>query len=308
MNLIPRFAAAALVLFSSIASAAEDASAPVSPPAHEQAPQQGAAASGPSWALRLPKENLVTYHGVVNFDSAGSGSGNMVYPAVGGVAGLVVGVLTHSAIQSSINSSQKQKMREQADLILAPYQDVLKGFTHKELMPRGLDRSATGKNKKIVDGAEIPSGMWIVESAPVYLLTQDHQAIVLENTVTIYTTDPNKPSYQNVIRVVSSAQNAKDVPAFWTADLGDKLKEMSASLLALSLDAAIADATNNAPDTTTPINKTIRYMEGGTEKMERGQLLNSLCDRTLFKNLRGWLMSVPARSTQSANCTPPTDQ
>ncbi|UUZ52373.1 hypothetical protein LP419_22895 [Massilia sp. H-1] len=62
--------------------------------------------------LRSPEGKQVEIHGAVNYDKAEGGSGQMMYPAVGGLAGLLVGIATHAAMSSGLQSAEKQKLRE----------------------------------------------------------------------------------------------------------------------------------------------------------------------------------------------------
>ncbi len=247
-----------------------------------------------NWSLRLPKDDKVVYRGVVSFDGAGAGSAQIMYPAPNAV-GMLAAVLTHGAIVGSMRDSQKDKLQEAADKVLLPYQSILGTYKHQELMRRGLEKTLTGGSKKLVQSSEKPGADWFVESAPVFSITQDQTAIILDNSISIYA--PNAPSaaaYQNTVRVVSLAKDGTDLASFWTASDGEKLKEESASLLAESLDIVLSEMTRGPSKGNSPY-KTVRYFEGTTEKMERGQLISERCGRALIKTLRDGLMSVPAR-------------
>src|SRR5882757_2396630 len=247
-----------------------------------------------SWSLRLPKDDKVIYRGVVSFDEAGVGNRQITYPAPNAV-GMLAAVLTHGAIVGSMRDSQKNKLQEAADKVLLPYRSVLDSYKHQELMRRGLEKTFTGGSKKLVESTEKPGADWFIESAPVFSITQDQTAIILDNSASIYA--PNAPSaaaYQNTVTVVSLAKEGTDLATFWTANSGEKLKEESASLLAESLDIILSEMASGPSKEGNPY-KTVRYFEGTTEKMERGQLISERCGQVLIKTLRGGLMSVPAR-------------
>ena len=247
-----------------------------------------------SWSLRLPKDDKVIYRGVVSFDEAGVGNRQITYPAPNAV-GLLAAVLTYGAIVGSMKDSQKDKLQEGADKVLLPYESVLASYKHQELMRRGLQKTLTGGSKKLVEFSEKPGGDWFIESAPVFSITQDQTTIILDISISVYA--PNAPSaaaYQNTVRVVSLAKDGADLASFWTAKDGEKLKEESASLLAESLDIILSEMASGPSKEGNPY-KTVRYFEGTTEKMERGQLISERCGRVLIKTLRGGLMSVPAR-------------
>ncbi len=275
--------AVTLTFFSSVMAASSD-SVPVSIPRDA------------TWSLRLPKDDKVTYRGLVSFDDAGVGAGGMVYPAPSAL-GFLAAVFTHGAIVESQKQSQKNKLQEQADKVLAPYDSILKDFSHKELMHRALEKTTTAGNKKLVDSTDKAGTDWSIASIPIFSMTQDRSAIVLENAIALYPPNVTVPAYQNAVKVVSQPKGGAETD-FWSANGGSKLKEESAGLLAHSLDIAIVEATN-APGKDSA-QKTFRYLEGSAEKMERAQLISEHCNRVVIKTLRGWLMSVPARPSSDS--------
>lgn len=262
-------------------------------------PVPAAVPSGPSWALRLPKTEPVLFRGVVNLDNAGSGPGAMLYPAPG-VAGLLAAIVTHGVIMESVKSAEKTRLQTEADQVLAPYQEWLKGFQHRELMQKGLEKTALGERKRLADVGSEDGNDWLIDSTPVYSMTQDRSALILDNILTI-----RRPGalgavpYQNTVRVVSQSRTADDLQAVWGADQGALLKEESVRLFAQSLDMGLADA-QKPSSAASRAHKTVRYLEGQQEKMERGEVLDDRCGRVVIKTLRGWLMSVPAQSPSTA--------
>ncbi len=256
-----------------------------------------------SWALRLPEETKVVYKGVVSFDEAGTGHGSMMYPAAN-AGGFVAALITHAIIIGSVRSSQKTKLEEAADQVLLPYQAALENFTYRDLMQEGLNKTSAKGSKKLIAFSDKPDTDKLIESAPVFSLTQDQSAIILDNVISIYASDaPTVAIYQNTVRVVSQAREETDIASFWNANQGALLKNESASLFAHSLDIALSEAANSLGAGNHP-QKTFRYFEGKLSKMERGQLIQERCGRTVMKTLRGWMMSFPVRSdatTSSVN-------
>jgi hypothetical protein len=249
------------------------------------------------WSLQLPKEEMVIFRGVVNFDSAGADHASMLYPAPDAV-GFLAGVLAHGLIVNSARKSQKDKLQETADQVLAPYRTVLDSFTSKDLVERALKKATTEGQKRIVNAAELPDTGWLIESTPVFAMTQDQRAIMLDNTVTLRAPG-NVPATETIlkVRVVSHPLVGTDQAADWTVSGGEKLKEVSAEIFAESLDTVFREAANRSDATNAP-QKTIRYLEGTSEKIERAQLISTRCHRLVIKNLRGWLMSVPIAAAE----------
>ncbi len=99
------------------------------------------------WTLRLPSEDKVVYHGVGSYDGAGVGSLYMLYPAPLAVG--LIAVLIHGLTNETSKKAQKDKMQDAADMVLLPYQAVLNGYTYRELMQRGLERTATGSTRAL---------------------------------------------------------------------------------------------------------------------------------------------------------------
>jgi hypothetical protein len=250
-------------------------------------------APGLRWELRLPKEEKVVYRGVVSFDSAGVGTASMLYPAPNIAVGLIA-VLVHGLTNEAAKKMQKDKMQDAADQVLSPYQVVLADFNYRDLMQRGVERMATGGTRMIVENARTPGAEWFVESLPVFALTQDQRALVMENALTVYAPGAaSAAAWQKTVKVVSFTKSGDDMTAFWTAEDGRNLKVESASLLAESLDIALGEAVS-APAKGSEAYQTFRYPEGGAEKMERGQLVAERCHRRVIRTLRGGLLSVPA--------------
>ena len=248
---------------------------------------------------------MVVYRGEVNFDQAGTKGPSMLYPAGFGAAGLVIGlvagVATHAVVESSIRSGQKTKIQEKADLVLQPYHDVLASYDEKNLYAHAVPYMQAAGSKSLVPAIQETSNGRMLITDPVFSMTQDQSAIVLDAAVTIY--DPGahgedaKPAYQNTIRVVSPPRFEGDIVAYWNANGGQALKDQSARLFARCLDLAIADmAMHSKGATPAPVvYKSIHYADGRTDKVERGQPITETADGTVLRNLRGWIMFVPPR-------------
>jgi hypothetical protein len=273
-------------------------------PAHAgEAPVQPALASGdtaaPRVGLRLPAADKVAFHGAVSFDKAGSAGGAMMYPAPG-LAGLLAAVATHAIVSGSMRDAEKDRLRTEADKVLVPYQGFLGAYKHQELMQASLAHIKTGGAKQVVAQAATPAaGEIVIDSVPLFYLTQDHQALILDNAVSIKTADRAAP-YETTVRIVSQERGGVAGPDVWLGDDAGMLKWESARMYAQALDIALADMAN-AGAAALPY-KTVRYNEGATERMERGQLISESCDYLVLRTLRGNLMAVPRRAAPQAGC------
>lgn len=252
-----------------------------------------------NWSLRLPEIDKVLYQGVVNHDGAGAKAGTMLYPAPH-VAVFLAALITHGIINESVKSSQKTKLQEEADKVLLPYQAVLASYSYKELMQQGLAKIPFGGGKKLISHSEKSATDWLVESTPVFSMTQDQSAIIMDNLILIYAPGQREAAeYKNIVRVVSQPWNGEDSVNYWSAENGRKLNEVSVSLFVESVDIALSDVMNKAKPNNL-LHKTFRYLEGKNERMERGQLISEHCDRVVIRTLRDAPMSIPVRRDVAA--------
>jgi len=269
------------------------------------APDSAGVAAPATFTLKLPAEQKVAFRGMVNFDDAGVAGTQMLYPAPNAV-GLLVAVLTHGAIVESAKNSQRTQMQEAADKVLDAYKADLSDFDHGQLLQRGLAQQALMGSHRHVEAGGSDEADWIIESAPVFTLGQDQSVLILDNTVAVRTRDePQKVLHQAVVKVVWNTRE-QTVPAdYWGAGQAGKLKEASALLFAHSLGLVLDHVVKPSLQGEVP-QKTYRYAEGKKERMERGSLVRTQCNRVVIKNLRGWLMSVPAPpAADSAAQAPP---
>ena len=246
------------------------------------------------WTLQLPEDDKVVFKGVVDFDASGPSGNSMLYPAPN-AGGFLVGLITHAIILESIKGKRKTAAQEAADKVLVPYQDIVQSYTYRELMQRALEKSLMTGPVKLVPYAEKNEAPWLIHSVPIFSLTQDQTALILDNVISI--SRPGMPPYLNTIKVVSTAAGDANLIQYWTANQGDKLKAVSAAMVADSLQIALKSVAGSL-NTDNTTYKTLRYFEGKTEKMERALLLSEHCNRVLIKTLRGWLISIPVSQTE----------
>jgi hypothetical protein len=285
MRRLCRAAVAIVAAIGSAAAAGRDpgAKAPADPPP---------ATGGVEVALRVSAGERVAFRGVVAGEGPSGPDGQFLYPAPN-AAGFLASVLTHALISGSVQESRKSRQQEAADAVLAPYRPVLDAITHATLMQRAIAHMRSPGAKRLLAQPESHAQGWRVESVPVFSMTQDQTALVIDNAIAVFvSTTAAGPAHQYVVRVVSDPLDTQDPVAHWTGGDGEAMKESSARLVAASLDLALAAARAPVADGP-PVHRTVRYYEGGVEKMERGELLAEDCGRRLVRNLRGWLMSVP---------------
>jgi hypothetical protein len=258
------------------------------------------------WALSVPAEETVVYRGLASMDAAGTQGGSMLYPA-SNLAGFIAAIITHGLVAESERDREKRALQDKANMVLKPYQPVLTGYKHLELMQAALDKTPWNGAKTLMAPTQARGAGWVVESLPFFSMTQDQRALVLDNVVSVYPPgETTKPLYQSTVRVVSQPRLVPDMEKYWKDDTGAAIKAESTNLLAHSLALALQETARPAAGDA-PAFRTVRYREGETEKMERAQVLSQACQRQVIKTLRGWLMSVPssaAADPSAAACEP----
>jgi hypothetical protein len=244
--------------------------------------------------IRMPQEQSVEFRGMVSFDELKGRTGPMMlYP--GGLPGLVAGVLTHGALETSNQNRQRSKVQDAADKVLEPYAAVIRSYKLQELMERAVKKAAVEGRKKIIAPSAKPGAPWLMQNKPVFSMTQDQSAIALENEIAIYgASAAGELAYRNSVRVVSRPKDATNPSEFWLASDGENLKEEAAALMGESLKIAFEDA--SAFNAVSAPHRTVRYLEGKAEKLERAQIISARCDRLLIKTLRDSLISVPVKA------------
>jgi hypothetical protein len=245
--------------------------------------------------LRVPNQELVQFSGLLNDEYVGGTPANFLYP--GGVVGLVVGVITQSAVESHKQNKQKQSMRELADRVLVPYQPTLSRFTYRELMQRALDGLPTAASKTLLKFQD-PAGTGLtIECAPVFFMTRDTLSIVMENPILIHADTANAkapPAFKNMVKIVAKPrrQRAEGEADSWITPDGAELEAVAIEELRDSLNLALTEAAQGFLNHSTEY-RNVHYLEGSREKVEHAQVLADLPDHLILKTLRGWIMSVP---------------
>ena len=255
----------------------------------------GQATRGRSWTLKLPTDDRVVFSGALDFQGARVNSGSMMYPAPNpGV--FLASVITHALIVGVQKNSQREKAQVSADQVLDPYQSILSAVSYQELAHRWVDGMLPGSSRKLIGAAESPGrDEWLIETTPVFLMAQDQRTLSLDAVVSIRAPGaPASAGSESHIRVIAPVEESTDIATTWAANQGKKLKEVSAWLLSESLNIAMNAAIDGSGQTGQPV-RTVRYIEGTTEKMERAQLISERDGRLLIKTLRGSLMSVPVK-------------
>lgn len=81
----------------------------------------------------------------------------MMYPVPGtrhpapGLAGLLVAIAVHAAISNGARDAEKQKMGDQADLILAPHKALLGSSKHADLLRDAVPMITSSTQMRVLE-------------------------------------------------------------------------------------------------------------------------------------------------------------
>jgi hypothetical protein len=272
-------------LCSSAPATAQEFKAPINIPA--------AASTDAVWAVRVPERDPVAFFGMANFDNAGGGPGTMLYPAPNAI-GFLVAVLAHAAVADSARTSERQRIQNEADKVLAPYLSVIRDLKHRDVLDTALRWVEVKGTKQVLASGEAESGKWLVDVLPVFALTQDQSAVILDNVITVRSPqEPRQVVYQNTVRVAMTPRDHASSADEWLADQGALIRTAASALIAESLNLAYRDHQANVSNKESA-SRTVRYREGNAVRIERATVLAEACGRIMLRTLRGWLKSVPA--------------
>lgn len=259
-------------------------------------------AASRAWAWReAAADERAVFHGVVSYDAAGGGAGTMMYGP--GPAGFLVALLTHAAINSSARSAEAKRIEEEADKVLLPLKDQLDPLRLRDFQQKALPRWEQGGELRLLPRDGSADNAWVVETQPVFLMTQDRRALVVEAMVRFFDGAAVKtPAIERAVRVVSPPVKG-DVDAYWRDSAQNPLVKTGSALLAEALRVAVLDTQTSGE----PSQRTVRYVEGGADKIERAAPLGERCERIALRTLRGGVMSVPARTRPSVTTDAPVE-
>lgn len=254
--------------------------------ATQQTPAKVATVPAPTadWSLALPSTDPVRFKGMAERDKAGIGGAAMAYPINTGAIFLAA-VLVHGALNEAAKSAQKSDLQKAADRILQPYESVLSKYTHHDLIAALTAQPAPAGSQQ---------ARWHVQSDPVFSLTPDETAFVLENDITVREAGAQGAiRHQGVVKVVAAATSQADPRPYWMANEGAPLKAETGALFLESITLAVDSAAQRWP-TAAAKPQTYRYLEGSASRSERASLVAARCPRVVLRTLRNTLLSVPA--------------
>lgn len=258
--------------------------------------------------IRFDAKQPVTFVGKKSLDTAGQGAAPMMYP--GDTAGLfLVSILTHAAVSGGVQKAKLNKEQEEANKVLEPYNsyiaDINEAFllqhTHLQDIP-----ATTEKLQLLLGDRHQENSRWQVSVVPVFAMTQNQSSFLIYNKLTFFDRsltpkerkkikkvkkgqpDPN----EKLIVIVSDPVLVDDKADFWLRENAGAFHNAVKNLYVESFNLGIARHFGNLKNLDTK-QVTVKYLENGVKKIERGYVISQTCQRTIFESLAGEIKSVP---------------
>ena len=255
--------------------------------------------------LHFPNQDKVQFLGKIDTSQKAGDGAAVMYPGEAGVAGFVAAIAAHSIAASSVKNSRKKQMQESANRILQPFSQVIEQLAFEQLYPQSL--TLPGNTAPTVNlepySEHSADNKWIIESTPTFYVTLEKKDLILQNAIRIYeSAKPDNSAYQNTIAVVFNDTGTHLSNDGVPIDNGNPFASTVKNLFKESLDLAISDFINQQSPPDSYQTTTVRYLEDGEKKVERGNVMISSCEKIVFKTLRKWIKSVPQMKKDNQQC------
>lgn len=250
-----------------------------------------------TWVVVAEPGATVPFRGQADFDQAGSGArSGVLYPGDSGAVFLGA-LFTHAVVEKSVRSRERTRIQETANHVLSPYRSLIEGLDFVALLQQAIAMTPVEPPGVHAATVEQASSDWVVELSPAFVVAPAGRAMVLEATAVVRPrTAVAQAGYTHSLIVVSEPVLEAEPESHWLASDGERFRETAAQLISRALDIAVSRAARGAVAQGSM--QTIRFQQGALERIERVQLVEEGCDRTLAKTLRGAWLSVPRRPTQ----------
>jgi hypothetical protein len=268
--------------------------------------------------LLFADEQLFDFHGKIDVNRNSVAGGGMAYPA--DTAGVFfAAILTHAAIAGSARKAKLNAAQKAADEVLADYQPHIEKINAASMQFDQLKLAPDHTFNVNVTPEADPASQWSVRTKPVFFLTQSQQTLILYHQLMFYdlslVTDKKSRKVkktskrkkkgpdprERLIVIVSDPLGEGEASQFWLNEEGKYFQETVRKLYQESMQIGFQHY-HGYLTPAAPNQMTIRYLEDGKKKIERGQVIKESCRRTMFLTLAGEIKLVP--NMGFANCAP----
>ena len=205
----------------------------------------------------------------------------------GGGAGVAVGVVLGSLLVAQINQNAVQgKAKEAADKRVAPLREAIAAQNLDGWYANAFADAFAEAGRPSTSAAALTLNI-----APQALFSQDLKSVRVISEVQLML--GRSQLYQGRIEVHSAPLNCEQCLTNWAAEQGKAYQAAVLAGVQETVRVLLMDwQTQHFASNTNP-ERTLRYQLGDARYVERGRLLDSQPDRSLYLSLRGWVKSVP---------------
>ena len=240
---------------------------------------------------------LIPTMGAIATDPNSPNYGSVMYPAYSG-ASFLAAILVHAIVQGSVTAKENERRRTAADLVLEKYPLLSDGYIVEglELSDEKVsvnDHDISLIKSELSDPNQV-AGPLYAAVYPVLIMSQSEESLILQNEVRVYSVLQTETPLQTATVEIVRSQKCKEISAFecWARNDSENLKSAIQGMFLESIQLALAiESIQATADAGT--SETVRYLEDGHKKVERGQVLEQSCNHLRFMTLRGVIKSVP---------------
>jgi hypothetical protein len=256
--------------------------------------------AGGSYYVDLPRRSRLTFYGQVKSNEVNSAGASLLYPG-GDAASFFVSIAMHAAIQKSVTDAKAQAQIDAANSILGPYQSLIEQSSLKDLIGDSEGFQGLGKNPDsrgfslgLINNPGDVNG-WHTVVDPVFIMSRSQDSITIKSQISILDGRID-PSPEDLDSSYSRTLFVQSLPVYepekWLREDGRYFEHTVIDLLRSSVDLAVKDFAGLLP-AKQESTSTIRYVDNGGKKIERGYLIEQSCTHLTFESLRGEIKSMP---------------
>ncbi|MCP4268329.1 MAG: hypothetical protein GY777_22600 [Candidatus Brocadiaceae bacterium] len=245
--------------------------------------------------LRLNMEGAFDLKGDYNYDELSGQTGGMVYPAYNG-ATFITALVTHAVVNESLKSRRKQAVQNEANKVVEGFKERVASYDKRAILISLADELSENTKLNIVPYSAGTSDInnIVVETNPIFYMTQDQNSLFVENVIRIYSSiSPEKVLFENLIEKSIHPDSGGDIEVAW---LKDRLLEKSMRQLYLSTTNLMFRQALGEIDPKKGKVETFTYFFNGEKQYERGRLVVTDCQEVVISTLRGWLKVIPVNN------------
>lgn len=219
---------------------------------------------------------------------------SIMYSGDAGVVGMLAQVAVHAAISNNAQDSRISAQQLEANKVLEPLSGVLTNLSTKQL------QFTSEQLIWLAEDQEYPAS--VLMSKPIFFLSQDARVLSLKHVISVESSLPKSGSkknkqklYSNLIEVVSAPLPAEDAMDYWLANNATALTVTMQALYIKSVELALADLKGELAQSDQAETFTVEISD--KLRIERGNKITADCRQLVLRNLRGWIIALPAPQT-----------